>query len=35
VIDEDEIEAKRKKDSAWADWTDDHEKGAGNRKKNY
>lgn len=33
--DDEAEEAKRKKDSDWADWTDDHEKGAGNRRKNY
>jgi hypothetical protein len=29
--DEDQVEAKRKKDSSWDDWKDDHERGAGNR----
>lgn len=29
--DEDQVEAKRKKDSDWDNWKDEHEKGAGNR----
>jgi immunoglobulin-binding protein 1 len=29
--DEDQVETKRKKDSEWDDWKDEHEKGAGNR----